>query len=121
MEDSLAARARDLQPALPNSFGMFGRHVDEGDVVADLVQVGANRPPYRARPDYRDMGISQILHSTPFSEGPTEVDPGAARTLRSSAHRGTAQPRSRAARRRHPCPQARPTTARAPASCAHVR
>src|SRR5215216_4333468 len=104
MEDSLAARARDLQPALPNSFDLLGRHVDEGDVVAGLVQVGANRPPYRARPDYRDRGISQIFHSTPFSGRPTEVYPGAARTFRSPAPRGTAPPRSRVARRRHPCP-----------------
>src|SRR5829696_7913383 len=58
----LSPRARDLQPALPNSFGMFGRHVDEGDVVAGLVQVGANRPPYRTRPDYRNRDISQIFH-----------------------------------------------------------
>src|ERR687893_1436165 len=104
MEDSLAARARDLQPALPNSFDMFGRYVDKGNVVAGLIQVGANRPPNRASPDYRDRSISQIFHSTPFSARPTEVYPGAARTLRSSAPRGTAPPRSRVARRRRPCP-----------------
>ena len=74
-EGLFAAYTRDPQSTLVDDPHVLRRNVREGNVVPGFVQVGANRPPYRAGSDDCDQRIPQVVypsltkHREPVPEG----------------------------------------------------
>jgi hypothetical protein len=57
-----AAHTRDPQPMLVDDPQMLRRNVHESNVVPGFVQIGADRPPYRASSDDCYQRVPQVVH-----------------------------------------------------------